>query len=108
MPQGLGNAFLEAMNGLMQNAERAARGFKTSTNFNPIAYLRLFKLRHLSAHPLEHAAPRFAGVTTRRCRGQAPCHVAWILACDRTSLAPLSSEPRFVGSPRSIPVSFEH
>lgn len=45
------NAFVEAMNGLLQQAKRAARGFRTSTNFIAIAYLRLSKLRHVPASP---------------------------------------------------------
>lgn len=67
MQQGRSNAFVEAMNGLMQNAKRAARGFRTSKNFIAIAYLRLSKLKHLPANPFEHATPRFAGLTTHRC-----------------------------------------
>jgi len=67
MQQGRSNAFVEAMNGLMQNAKRAARGFRTSKNFIAIAYLRLSKLKHLPVNPFEHAAPRFAGRTTHRC-----------------------------------------
>ncbi|WP_177137774.1 transposase [Hydrogenophaga aromaticivorans] len=67
MKQGRSNAFVEAMNGLMQNAKRAARGFRTSTNFIAIAYLRMSKLKHLPANPFEHAAPRFAGLSTHRC-----------------------------------------
>ncbi len=50
------NAFVEAMNGLLQQAKRAARGFRTSTNFIAIAYLRMSKLKHLPAHPF--APPR--------------------------------------------------
>jgi transposase len=45
------NAFVEAMNGLLQQAKRAARGFRTSANFIAIAYLRMSKLKHLPAHP---------------------------------------------------------
>ena len=67
MQQGRSNAFVEAMNGLMQNAKRAARGFRTSKNFIAIAYLRLSKLQHLPLNPFEHAAPRFVGLTTHRC-----------------------------------------
>lgn len=67
MQQGRSNAFVEAMNGLMQNAKRAARGFITSRNLIAIAYLRLSKLKHLPANPFESAMPRFAGVTTHRC-----------------------------------------
>ncbi|MEG3888537.1 ISL3 family transposase [Microcoleus sp. herbarium19] len=67
MQQGRSNAFVEAMNGLMQNAKRAARGFRTSKNFIAVAYLRLSKLKHLPANPFEHAAPRFAGLTTHWC-----------------------------------------
>ena len=35
------NAVVEAMNGLLQQAKRAARGFRTATNFISIAYLRM-------------------------------------------------------------------
>ena len=45
------NAFVEAMNGLLQQAKRAARGFRTTENFIVIAYLRMSKLKHLPAHP---------------------------------------------------------
>jgi glycosyltransferase involved in cell wall biosynthesis len=44
-------AFVEAMNGLLQQAKRAARGFRTSANFIAIAYLRMSKLKHLPASP---------------------------------------------------------
>jgi transposase len=67
MQQGRSNAFVEAMNGLLQNAKRAARGFRTSRNFIAIAYLRLSKLQHLPANPFEPAAQRFSGITTHRC-----------------------------------------
>jgi len=67
MQQGGSNAFVEAINGLMQNAKRATRGFRRRRNFIAIAYLRLSKLKHLPADPFEHAAPRFAGLTMHRC-----------------------------------------
>jgi transposase len=52
------NAFVEAMNGLMQQAKRAARGFfRTATNFINIAYLRLSKLTHLLQSPFTLAVP---------------------------------------------------
>lgn len=51
MTDNRSNAFVEAMNGLLQQAKRAARGFRTSSNFIAIAYLRLSKLKHLPAHP---------------------------------------------------------
>ena len=35
------NAYVEAMNGLLQQAKRAARGFRTATHFIAIAYLRM-------------------------------------------------------------------
>ena len=52
------NAFVEAMNGLLQQAKRAARGFRTATNFIAIAYLRMSRLKHLPAHPFALAAPK--------------------------------------------------
>lgn len=60
------NAFVEAMNGLMQQAKRAARGFRTAANFINIAYLRLSKLTHLPASPFAPASPRAAGSTIHR------------------------------------------
>jgi transposase len=60
------NAFVEAMNGLMQQAKRAARGFRTAANFIAIAYLRLGKLTHLPASPLVPATALSAGVTRHR------------------------------------------
>ena len=49
------NAYVEAMNGLLQNAKRAARGYKTSGNFIAIAYLRMGKLSQLPQSPLRAA-----------------------------------------------------
>lgn len=45
------NAFVESMNGRLQQAKRAARGYRTAENFIAIAYLRLSRLKHLPAHP---------------------------------------------------------
>lgn len=55
------NAFVEAMNGLLQQAKRAARGYRTAANFIAIAYLRLGKLTHLPASPFIPALPRAVG-----------------------------------------------
>ena len=52
------NAFVEAMNGLLQQAKRAARGFRTSANFIAIAYLRMSKLKHLPVSPFAPAAAK--------------------------------------------------
>ena len=52
------NAFVEAMNGLLQQAKRAARGFRTAANFISIAYLRMSKLKHLPAHPFSPAGAK--------------------------------------------------
>lgn len=57
------NAYVEAMNGLLQQAKRAARGFRTTENFIAIAYLRMSKLKHLPANPFAPAVPREFGVT---------------------------------------------
>ena len=46
------NAYVEAMNGQLQLAKRAARGFRTSKNFIAIAYLRMSKLKHLPPNPM--------------------------------------------------------
>ena len=42
----------------LQQAKRAARGFRTVTNFINIAYLRLGKLTHLPVSPFVNAMPR--------------------------------------------------
>jgi hypothetical protein len=60
MPDNRSNAFVGAMNGLMQQAERAARGFRAATNFISIAYLRLSKLKDLPATPFDPAVPHGA------------------------------------------------
>ncbi|MDZ7813733.1 MAG: ISL3 family transposase [Ideonella sp.] len=52
------NAFVEAMNGLLQQAKRAARGFRTAACFINIAYLRMGKLTHLPVSPFAPAASR--------------------------------------------------
>ena len=52
------NAFAEAMNGLLQQAKRAARGFRTSANFIAIADLRMSKLKHLPASLFVPAAAK--------------------------------------------------
>ena len=52
------NAYVEAMNGLLQQAKRAARGFRTARNFIAIAYLRMSRLKHLPANPLQLAIPQ--------------------------------------------------
>jgi len=60
------NAFVEAMNGLLQQAKRAARGFRSVSNFIAIAYLRLGKLTHLPASPFVSATPLACGTVTHR------------------------------------------
>ena len=56
MTDNRSNAFVEAMNGQLQQAKRAARGYRTSKNFIAIAYLRLSRLKHLPDHPFAAAA----------------------------------------------------
>jgi len=51
------NAFVESMNGLLQQAKRAARGYRSAANFIAIAYLRMSRLSHLPASPFIPAAP---------------------------------------------------
>ena len=50
------NAFVESMNGQLQQAKRAARGYRTAKNFIAIAYLRLSGLKNLPAHPFSAPA----------------------------------------------------
>jgi transposase len=52
------NAIMEALNGLLQRAKRAARGFRTSANFIAIAYLRMSKLKHLPTSPFAPATAK--------------------------------------------------
>ena len=70
------NAFVEAMNGLLQQAKRAARGFRTATNFIAIAYLRLGKLTHLPTSPFVPAMPLAAGRFTHTARCRVPLEKA--------------------------------
>lgn len=57
MLDGRSNAYVEAMNGLLQQTKTAARGFRTVENFIAIAYLRMSKLKHLPANPFVPAVP---------------------------------------------------
>jgi len=58
MTDSRSNAFVEAMNRLLQQAKRAARGFRTATNFIAIAYLRMSEPKHLPAHPSSPASAK--------------------------------------------------
>jgi transposase len=51
------NAFVESMNGQLQQAKRAARGYRTAKNFIAVAYLRLSRLKNLPDHPFSAAVP---------------------------------------------------
>jgi transposase len=66
MLDNFSNAYVEAMNGLLQQAKRAARGFRTASNFIAIAYLRMSKLKRLPSNPLLPALPQ-ADVLIHRC-----------------------------------------
>ena len=70
------NAFVEAMNGLLQQARRAARGFRTAASFIAIAYLRLGKLTHLPVSPFVHALPLVAGSRSLSGLGIVGCETA--------------------------------
>lgn len=52
------NAYVETMNGLLQQVKRAARGFRTAKNFIAIAHLRMGRLKDLPQSPFKMAAPR--------------------------------------------------
>lgn len=67
MLDGRSNAFVEAMNGLLQQAKTAARGFRTARNFIAIAYLRMAKLKHLPANPFASALLLELGITRHVC-----------------------------------------
>jgi transposase len=60
------NAYVEAMNGVLQQIKRAARGFRTASNFIAIAFLRLGKLVDLPASPFGPASPRMVTPTIHR------------------------------------------
>lgn len=61
MLDGRSNAYVEAMNGLLQQTKTAARGFRNIENFIAMAYLRMSKLEHLPRSPLAPAVPREYG-----------------------------------------------
>jgi transposase len=63
MLDGRSNAYVEAMNGMLQQTKRAARGFRDVKNFIAIAYLRMSKLKHLPINPLRPATSRNEGIT---------------------------------------------
>ena len=55
------NAYVEAMNGLLQQVKRAARGFRTAKNFIAIAHLRMGQLKDLPGNPLRPARTKHTG-----------------------------------------------
>lgn len=61
MLDGRSNAYVEAMNSLLQKAKAAARGFRDPENLIAISYLRMSKLEHLPNSPLVPAIPRDYG-----------------------------------------------
>lgn len=61
------NAYVEAMNGLLQQVKRAARGFKTAKSFIAIAYLRMSKLQHLPDNPIQPTPRPLVTSTIHRC-----------------------------------------
>ena len=61
MLDGRSNAYVEAMNGLLQQTKTAARGFRNIENFIAMAYLRMSKLKHLPQNPLIPAIARDYG-----------------------------------------------
>lgn len=65
MLDGRSNAYVEAMNGLLQQTKTAARGFRTVANFIDMAYLRMSKLAHLPTNPLVMATPLPTGAIHR-------------------------------------------
>ena len=76
MLDGRSNAYVKAMNGLLQQTNTAARGFRTVKNFVAIAYLRMSKLKHLPQNPLRSAVSRGNGVTQFRDGRQVPHRTA--------------------------------
>jgi len=66
MLENLSNAYVKAMNGLLQQTKSAARGFKNATNFIMIAYLRMSRLTQLPSNLLQDAdAPKYNALIHR-------------------------------------------
>lgn len=76
MLDGRSNAYVEAMNGMLQQTKAAARGFRTMRNFVAIAYLRMSKLTHLPSNPMCTAISRERGTTQYRNGRQVPYKTA--------------------------------
>jgi transposase len=76
MLDGRSNAYVEAMNGMLQQTKRAARGFRTVKNFVAIAYLRMSRLKHLPQNPLRPAASLVQGIKRYRDGRQVPLRTA--------------------------------
>lgn len=67
MLDGRSNAYVEAMNGLLQQTKTAARGFRNIENFIAMAYLRMSKLKHLPQNPMVPAVDRNYGCRRHVC-----------------------------------------
>jgi transposase len=62
MLDGRSTAYVEAMNGMLQQAKRVAHGCRSAANFIAIAYLRMPKLDHLPANHLQAAGNRSVSI----------------------------------------------
>lgn len=60
MLDGRSKAYAEAMNGMLQQTTRAARGFRAVKNCIAIAYVRMSKLKTMRQNPMQAATPRRA------------------------------------------------
>ena len=55
------NAYVKSMNGLLQQAKRAARGSRSAKNFIGLAYLQMSKLKYLPSNSLQPASAQTSG-----------------------------------------------
>jgi transposase len=75
MLDGRSNAHVKSINGVLQQTEAGARGFRAVRKFIAIAYLRMAKLKGMHANPFA-AAPFDMGLTRHACWGQVPLETA--------------------------------
>ena len=66
-PSGWTKTQIDAMHWLLQQAKRAARGYRNVQTFIAIAYLRMSKLKHLPQSPFVPAKPYDLGRTIHLC-----------------------------------------
>ena len=85
--------FVDSMNGLFQQAKRAARGYRTAKNFITNAYLHLSRLKPPTGSPLECRSARRMSLSRSTLNGTLPKGGLIVALCRFMWSATITVEP---------------